>query len=77
VQQIFQKMSDADLLIFATPVYVFGISVLLKTLLDRTHGISDSTKLILSKSGLIFHHTNKRFDDIFNHKRENEPAKSD
>jgi len=59
VQQIFQKMSESDLLIFATPVYVFGFSVLLKTLLDRTYGISDCSKLILSKSGMLFHHTNK------------------
>jgi multimeric flavodoxin WrbA len=59
VQQIFQKMSDADLFVFAAPVYVFGISVLLKTLLDRTHGMSDCSKLILTKSGLLFHHTNR------------------
>ena len=59
VQKIFQKMAEADLLIFATPVYVLGISPLLKMLLDRTYGICDCGKLILTKNGLLFHHTDR------------------
>lgn len=59
VQTIFNKMAGSDLIIYATPVYVFTISVLLKTLFDRMHGLGDVKKLIVTKSGLIFHHTNK------------------
>ncbi|MBA4383106.1 MAG: hypothetical protein C0410_00065 [Anaerolinea sp.] len=53
---IFSKMADADLLIYATPVYVFGISSLLKSFLDRLYGISDVYKMCVTHSGLMFHH---------------------
>ena len=56
VEQVFQKMSTADLIIFATPVYVFGMSALLKRLLERLFSTSDTSDLRLSKSGLLFHH---------------------
>lgn len=56
VRTIFQQMRDADLIIYATPVYVFGMSSLLKTLLERFYGISDCSRLCVTASGLMFHH---------------------
>lgn len=35
VRSIFNKMTEADIIIFATPVYIFGISGLMKIFLDR------------------------------------------
>ena len=59
VQEIFQKMASADLIILGTPVYVMGISVLLKTLLDRQYSTANMGNLLLSKSGHLFHETNR------------------
>jgi len=55
-QTIFHKMAEANIIIYATPVYVFGMSRLLKTFLDRMHATGDVFDLKLSKSGLLFHH---------------------
>jgi NAD(P)H-dependent FMN reductase len=54
--RIFEKIAGADLLIYATPIYVFGISSLLKSFLDRLYGISDVYKMCVTHSGLMFHH---------------------
>jgi multimeric flavodoxin WrbA len=56
VQMLFNKMSRADLIIYATPIYVFNISSLLKLLLERFYGASYSSYLRATKSGLLFHH---------------------
>ena len=56
VAKIFDKIAAADLLIYATPIYVFGISSLLKSFLDRLYGISDVYKMCVTQSGLMFHH---------------------
>ena len=56
VRSIFDRMRKADLLVFATPVYVFGMSGLLKRFLDRINSTGDSSQLKVAKSGLFFHH---------------------
>ena len=56
VRSIFDRMRKADLLVFATPVYVFGMSGLLKRFLDRINSTGDSNQLKVTKSGLFFHH---------------------
>jgi len=56
VKSIFTKMREADIIIFATPVYLFNMSGLLKVFLDRFNSTGDSGKLQLSQSGLFFHH---------------------
>jgi multimeric flavodoxin WrbA len=53
---LFAKIAAADLVIYATPVYVFGISSLLKSFLDRLYGISDVYQMNVTQSGLMFHH---------------------
>src|SRR5512138_1920855 len=45
VRSIFRKMAEADLIIYATPVYVFGMTGLLKTFLDRLNATGDSRVL--------------------------------
>ena len=56
VREIFEKMRAADIVLFATPVYIFTMSGLLKVFLDRIFSTGDSNKLRLSESGLFFHH---------------------
>lgn len=59
VAGIFAKIATADLLIYATPVYVFGISGLLKTFLDRLYSTSDVNQMRVTQSGLFFHHVDE------------------
>ncbi len=35
--RVFEKLSDADILVIASPVYFYGISAQLKALVDRFH----------------------------------------
>lgn len=35
--RVFEKLSDADILVIASPVYFYGVSAQLKTLIDRFH----------------------------------------
>ena len=56
VRNIFNKMIEANIILFATPVYIFSMSGLMKTFLDRINATGDCNDLQLSKSGLIFHH---------------------
>lgn len=56
VRAIFGKMAEADLIVYATPVYVFGMTGLLKTFLDRLNAAGDSRVLRAANSGLMFHH---------------------
>ncbi len=58
-KSIFQKMREADLIIYATPVYIFNMSGLLKKFLERFNSIGDIYKLQVSKAGLFFHHIDK------------------
>ncbi len=59
VAGIFAQIAAADLVIYATPVYVFGISGLLKTFLDRLYWTSDVNEMRVTRSGLFFHHVNE------------------
>lgn len=56
VRTVFDQMAAADLIVYATPVYVFGMSGLMKTFLDRFYALGDSRQLQLSRSGLMFHY---------------------
>lgn len=55
-RRIFEKIAAADCIIYATPVYIFAMSGLLKTLLERIYGICDSSQMRVSQHGLLFHH---------------------
>ena len=52
---ILQKCREADVIVFATPVYVFQMSSKLKTFLERIHGRGKATTMTFSKANLIFH----------------------
>lgn len=58
VKDIFQKMAEADIIVYATPIYIFAMSGLMKCLLDRLNSTGDTHQLKVSKKGLIFHHIN-------------------
>jgi NAD(P)H-dependent FMN reductase len=55
VAAVQQRMREADLLVFATPVYVFGVSSLLKAFLERLMSTADCGDLRASRSGRLFH----------------------
>jgi multimeric flavodoxin WrbA len=57
-QAVFEKMKQADLILYATPVYVFGMSTLLKVLLERFYGTSYCETFRVTQAGLMFHHVN-------------------
>lgn len=57
VQLIFGKMIEADILVFATPVYLMSMTGLLKVFLDRLYGTMSVRDARLSH-GLIHHHVN-------------------
>ncbi|MBU2550126.1 MAG: flavodoxin family protein [Proteobacteria bacterium] len=56
VRGVFNRMAEADIIVFATPVYVFSMPGLLKTFLDRLYATGDVFDLRLTKSGMFFHH---------------------
>jgi multimeric flavodoxin WrbA len=57
VRAIFDKIAGADIVVFATPVYLMNMTGLLKTLLDRMYSTMDISDARLS-NGLIHHHVN-------------------
>lgn len=59
VKKIFDKMRDADTLVFATPIYIFNMTGLMKIFLDRITSTADSSIMTTSNSGLFFHHIEK------------------
>lgn len=60
VPRVFERMAKADLLVYASPVYVFGMSSLLEALLERLHSRAPvEGALLLSRSGLFFQATDR------------------
>jgi multimeric flavodoxin WrbA len=56
VKSIQDNIREADIIIYATPVYVFTLSGLLKRFIDRLNSTGDTGILRVSSSGLFFHH---------------------
>jgi multimeric flavodoxin WrbA len=56
VKSVFDRMRKADIIIFATPVYIFSMTGLLKIFLDRINSTANKAEFRVSKSGLFFHH---------------------
>jgi multimeric flavodoxin WrbA len=59
VKGILERMAEADIIIYATPIYIFNMSGLMKRFLDRINSIGDSGRLAVSKKGLFFHHIDR------------------
>jgi multimeric flavodoxin WrbA len=60
VKDILDKMRAADILIYGSPVYVFGLTGRMKTFLDRLNSTGTGEGLCLTESGLIFHPVDRR-----------------
>ncbi len=56
---VFGKMRQADIIIYASPIYVFSMSGKMKTFLDRLNSTARSERLCLTESGLLFHEIDK------------------
>lgn len=59
VRSILNRMESADIIVFATPVYLDAMSGLMKTFLDRLLLTADVFHPRLTKSGLMFYETNR------------------
>ncbi|MFH0734842.1 MAG: flavodoxin family protein [bacterium] len=59
VAQLFNIIRDADFLIFATPIYIFNMTGLMKIFLERITSTADSAIHTISENGLFFHHIDK------------------
>ena len=59
VKGIFDVMRAADIIVYGSPVYVFGLTGRMKTFLDRFNCTGTKEGLCLSESGLIFHHVDQ------------------
>lgn len=58
--EVIKKIEAADVLILASPIYVFNVSALLNTILERYHSKGASDKLEVTRSGLLFHDLNEK-----------------
>ena len=58
-QAVFGLMAQADLIVYATPVYIFNLSASLKTLLERFYGLCHVDSLLATDSGRLFHHVDR------------------
>jgi multimeric flavodoxin WrbA len=60
VKDIMDKMRAADIVVYGSPVYVFGLTGRMKTFLDRLNSTGTGEGLCLTQSGLIFHPADRR-----------------
>ena len=58
-KSIFDAMRACDIVIYATPVYVFGMTGRMKVFLDRLNGTAGTGELTVTESGLFFGKTDK------------------
>jgi len=57
---LYAKMRNADLIVFATPVYTFAMGSLLRLVLERYYHTAQVKEFSLTKSGLFFHNVDGR-----------------
>lgn len=51
--ELIQKIYDADILVFGTPVYFWGMSAQLKMVVDKLYSRDDALKKLDKKVGLV------------------------
>jgi multimeric flavodoxin WrbA len=59
MKSVLEKMAGADILVFATPIYIFTMTGLFKNFLDRLYSTGDVFDLQITRSGMFFHHIDK------------------
>ena len=52
MQLIYEKLTDAEILVIASPVYFYGISAQLKAVVDRLHKIKKMVLLLVAGAAL-------------------------
>jgi multimeric flavodoxin WrbA len=57
---IVNQIRDSDIVILATPIYIFQISSLLKTFLERFYSLGKAEKILFTKTNLLFHDIDKQ-----------------
>lgn len=58
--EVINKIEESDVLILASPIYVFNVSALLKIILERYYSKGASDKLEVTRSGLMFHDVSEK-----------------
>ncbi|MCX7779939.1 MAG: flavodoxin family protein [Negativicutes bacterium] len=61
MKSILDAMAAADILIYASPVYVFGVTGMMKLFLDRFNSTAASEEMTVTQSGLLFPKITKTF----------------
>lgn len=56
MKAILMKIAASDIIVYATPVYVFSMSASMKNFLDRLNSTGDINQIRVSRNGLLFHH---------------------
>eukprot|EP00727_Mastigamoeba_balamuthi_P003213 m51a1_g1289 putative serine-threonine protein (1284) ;mRNA; r:167200-173541 len=56
-ERVVAAIERADVVVYATPVYIFGMSSLLKAFFERFYGLGDASLPYVSEAGLMFHAT--------------------
>ncbi len=60
VKAIFEQIRAADIIVYGSPVYAFGLTGRMKTFIDRFNSTGTGSGLVLTESGLIFHPVDKQ-----------------
>jgi len=55
VRQVFERLAAADIVVYASPIYVLGLSSLLRRFMERFYSLAPIQGLRLTESGLFFH----------------------
>jgi hypothetical protein len=57
---IVNQIRDSDIVILATPIYIFQISSLLKTFLERVYSLGKAEKIVFTKTNLLLHDIDRK-----------------
>lgn len=51
MQPLYEKMIEADGIVFGTPIYIYGMTVQAKAIMDRTYALDQKEKKLVNKVG--------------------------
>ena len=62
-KELKQRLIDADMVVFCSPMYYFGLSSQLKTVIDRFYGINGAIKGVPKRTALLMTNANTSSED--------------